>query len=277
MSGISEPISTEEHLLRSAVRIAGRAARRIMEIYDAGFSVKRKPDQSPVTDADLAANDLINEALAALTPAYPIISEESECPPFSERSAWERYWLVDPLDGTHGFVRRSGEFAVNIALIEDHRPLIGVVYAPVNDICYYARAGSGACRSDAAGEVENLATNAYESGPVRVVTSRSRRNPLTRGFIDALGAVEVERLGSALKSCRVAEGRAHVYPGFSRTSEWDTAAAQCVVEEAGGSIMDFHGRALGYNLKSELENPGFLAVCDQNRDWTDAIPSEDGR
>ena len=243
-----------------------------MEIYDAGFSVKRKPDQSPVTEADLAADGLINEALAALTPAYPIISEESKCPSYSERSTWTRYWLVDPLDGTHGFVRRSGEFAVNVALIEDHRPVIGVVYAPVSGDCYFARSGDGAYLKNAAGEVIRLSVSEREHGPVRVVTSRSRRNPLTRGFITALGAVDVERLGSALKSCRVAEGKADVYPGFSRTSEWDTAAAQCVVEEAGGRMMNLDGGPLRYNLSPDLENPKFLAVGNRRRDWKQAVP-----
>ncbi|MDX1515079.1 MAG: 3'(2'),5'-bisphosphate nucleotidase CysQ, partial [Gammaproteobacteria bacterium] len=184
----------------------------------------------------------------------------------------DRYWLVDPLDGTHGFVRRSGEFSINIALIDDHRPVLGVVHAPVDDTCYFARAGAGAFRKSPCGAVEPLAAEALSGGPVRVVTSRSRRNPLTRKFIEALGQVEVERLGSSLKSCRVAEGSADVYPGFSRTSEWDTAAAQCVVEEAGGRLMDLEGRALRYNLRSGLENPRFLAVGDAQRDWSGALP-----
>lgn len=259
-------------MLRSAIGIAERAGRIIMEIYGAGFSVQHKPDHSPVTEADLASDKLIVGALASLDPGYPIISEESECPPFSERARWKRYWLVDPLDGTHGFVRRSGEFTVNVALIDEHRPITGVVYAPADGVCYFARTGSGAYRKNAEGEVTRISVSGHNSGTVRVITSPSRGNPLTRGFIEALGAVEIERLGSSLKSCRIAEGRADVYPGFSRTSEWDTAAAQCVVEEAGGRLMDFGGRPLRYNLGPELDNPKFLAVGDPRRDWARAIP-----
>ncbi|HEX9584700.1 MAG TPA: 3'(2'),5'-bisphosphate nucleotidase CysQ [Gammaproteobacteria bacterium] len=262
----------DDRFLHAAISIAGEAARRIMEIYRTGFSVRHKPDHSPVTEADLASDKLIVEALGSLRPQYPVISEETECPPFTERARWKRYWLVDPLDGTHGFVRRSGEFTVNVALIDEHRPIAGVVYAPADGVCYFARAGTGAYRRNANGEVVPISTSERKRGPIRVITSPSRRNPLTRGFIEALGDVEVERLGSALKSCRIAEGRADVYPGFSRTSEWDTAAAQCVVEEAGGRLMDLRGRPLRYNLGPELDNPKFLAVGDQRRDWRRVIP-----
>lgn len=258
--------------MHAALGIAERASAVIMEIYRRGFSVQHKADSSPVTEADLAADRLIVDALAAIAPGYPVISEESDCPAYSERAGWHRYWLVDPLDGTHGFVRRSGEFAVNVALVEKHRPVIGVVSAPAEGIVYFARAGAGAYRRNRDGQVTQISARGHPRDPIRVITSRSRRNPLTRDYIAALGAVDIERLGSALKSCRIAEGRADVYPGFSRTSEWDTAAAQCVLEEAGGRLMDVHGRPLRYNCGPDLDNPRFLAVGDGARDWLRMLP-----
>lgn len=266
--------SVEDELLKSLIAIVEGAADIIMDIYATDFSVKHKSDHSPVTQADLASSEHIVRELEALTPSYPVVSEENEWPSFEERKHWQQHWLVDPLDGTHGFVKRSGEFVINIALVEQTRPVVGVVYSPVERSCYFAREGSGAFRRDTNGNVERIFTAAYISGPVRVVTSRSRRNSRTRDFIQALGNVEVERLGSALKSCRVAEGRAHVYPGFSRTSEWDTAAAQCIVEQAGGRIIDTSGQPLRYNATRGMENPSFLAVGDSRLDWRPQIPSE---
>jgi 3'(2'), 5'-bisphosphate nucleotidase len=245
-----------------------------MQIYATRFQVRHKADDSPVTEADLAADALISEGLVSLSRAYPVLSEESEIPPFEIRSRWKRLWLVDPLDGTHGFVGRTGEFAVNIALVEDNRPTLGVVYAPAEGTCYYARSGCGAFRRDPDGTHTRLSVRAIAASPIRVVTSYSRRNPLTNEFIGRLGDVRIERLGSALKSCRVAEGRADVYPGFSRTSEWDTAAAQCIVEEAGGQLVDTARQALRYNTRPSLENPRFLASGDTRRDWTRDIPAE---
>ncbi len=263
-----------DNLLEALIAIVEDAADIIMDIYATDFSVQHKADHSPVTLADLASSEHIVAQLEALTPSTPVVSEENECPAFEQRKHWQQHWLVDPLDGTHGFVKRSGEFVINIALIERTQPVVGVVYLPVERSCYFARKGCGAFRRDANGDVERIFTAAHTSGPVRVATSRSRRNAKTRDFIQALGDVEVERLGSALKSCRVAEGRAHVYPGFSRTSEWDTAAAQCIVEQAGGRIIDTSGRPLRYNETPALENPSFLAVGDSRRDWCRWVPRD---
>ena len=267
-------VAKDDGLLGSVVDIAERAAGVIMQIYKTRFEVRHKTDGSPVTEADLAADALISEGLASLSPAYPVLSEESEIPSYETRARWKRLWLVDPLDGTHGFAGRTGEFAVNIALVEDHRPTLGVVYAPADGICYYARSGYGAFRRDPDGTHSGLSVRATAVSPIRVVTSYSRRNPLTNEFIGRFGDVSIERLGSALKSCRIAEGRADVYPGFSRTYEWDTAAAQCIVEEAGGQLVDIARRPLRYNTRPSLGNPRFLASGDTRRDWTRDIPRE---
>ena len=267
-----QAVAKDDGLLGSVVDIAEQAAGVIMQIYKTPFEVRHKTDGSPVTEADLAADALISEGLASLSRACPVVSEESEIPSYEMRTRWKRLWLVDPLDGTHEFVGRTGEFAVNIALIEDHRPTLGVVYAPADRTCYYARSGYGAFRRDPDGTHTRLSVRATAVSPIRVVTSYSRRNPLTNEFIGRFGDVRIERMGSALKSCRVAEGRADVYPGFSRTSEWDTAAAQCIVEEAGGQLVDTARRSLRYNTRPSLDNPRFLATGDTRRDWTRDIP-----
>ena len=267
----AEPSAAADALLPSVIAIATRAAEVIMAVYSTSFSVRRKPDDSPVTEADEASDALINQALNALTPKYPVLSEESECPPFALRSSWRRYWLVDPLDGTQGFVTRRGDFSINIALIEAHVPLLGVIYVPQTGVCYYAQSGAGAFCLERAGAPRRLQVSDKAGPPLRVVTSHSRRNPLTGAFIESLGEVQIERVGAALKSCRVAEGKADVYPGFSRTSEWDTAAAQCILEEAGGRIIDVEGKPLRYNTRESLRNPRFLAVGDTRADCLGAF------
>lgn len=267
----AEPSAPADALLESVIAIATRAAKVIMAVYSTPFSVRHKPDDSPVTEADEASDALINQALTALTPEYPVLSEESECPPFELRSKWRRYWLVDPLDGTHGFVSRRGDFSINIALIEAHVPRLGVIYLPQSGVCYFARSGAGAYRVEHAGAPRRIRATEKARPPFRVVTSHSRRNPITGAFIESLGEVRIERLDGALKSCRVAEGRADVYPGFSRTAEWDTAAAQCILEEAGGRIIDAEGNPLRYNTGESLRNPRFLAVGDTRTDWLGAL------
>lgn len=271
-----ESATEADSLLRSVIDIGERAAEVIMAVYATPFRVRHKPDDSPVTEADLASDALINQALSRLTPDYPVLSEESECPPFERRSKWQRYWLVDPLDGTHGFVSRRGDFTINIALVDGHVPVLGVVYVPETGSCYYARAGGGAFRLTHKDKPKRIRVMDTVRSPIRVVTSPSRRNPMTGAFIESLGEVAIERVGSALKSCRVAEGSADVYPGFSRTSEWDTAAAQCIVEEAGGKMIDTEGGPLRYNTRKGLRNPGFLAVGDTGIDWTRGLKTAPG-
>lgn len=260
-------------LLEAVLAIASRAAAVILEVYAAPFEAQSKKDGTPVTDADLQADAEIRAGLAALAPGIPLISEEQPPPPFTERHGWPRLWLVDPLDGTREFVRRSGQFTVNIALVDAGRPVLGVVVAPVSRIAWYAAAGSGAWKREGEAAPVRIHSRTCPPTPV-VVASRSRGNQMTNTLLDTLGVHEPMRIGSSIKSCLVAEGSADIYPGFSRTSEWDTAAAQCVLEQAGGRLCDLSLRPLVYNRGRDLLNPRFLAVGDPRRDWAADLPPE---
>jgi 3'(2'), 5'-bisphosphate nucleotidase len=255
-----------EALLPAVVAIAHEAGRKIMEIYATDFDVSRKDDSSPLTAADLAANRAITAGLRALPEHYPILTEEAATVAYAERARWNPYWLVDPLDGTKEFVKRNGEFTVNIALIHDHEPVLGVVHAPVPKLDYYAARGVGAFRARD-GKSTAMQVARLGDGAVRVVGSRSHRGPLLDSYLERLGAHEMVPMGSSLKFCIVAEGGADLYPRLGPTSEWDTAAAQAVVECAGGQVTDLEGRPLRYNLREEVLNPHFLVFGDATRDW----------
>lgn len=251
--------------------IAARAGDAIMEVYGRDISVSRKEDASPLTEADLAANAVICTALRALTPGIPILSEESAGVPWSERAGWNRYWLVDPLDGTKEFIARNGQFTVNIALVEDHVPIIGVVQVPAQGRCFTAWRGGGAHRHDASGSV-TVHTRHTDPGRLVLAGSRSHAAPEQVRFFAALGdGVEVLSMGSSLKFCLVAEGKVDLYPRFGPTSEWDTAAAHCVVEQAGGAVTDLGLAPLRYNTRPGILNPHFLVMGDPAFDWGPAL------
>ena len=263
-------------LLDAVRQIAAVAADRILSVYHSQFEVARKADQSPLTEADLASHRTIVEGLDGLSPSIPVLSEESAYIDFPTRSGWTRYWLVDPLDGTKDFVNRNGEFTVNIALIERHAPVLGVVAAPVTGVCYAAARGLGARRHDADG-MTALGVRAPAARPWRVAASRSHADRRTEAFIRNLGPSERISIGSSLKFCLVAEGGIDIYPRFGPTCEWDTAAAQCVVEQAGGSVTDLGLEPLRYNTKESFLNPYFLAFGDRAVDWREFMPGEVGR
>lgn len=247
--------------------IARRAADAILAVYAHEFEVICKEDDSPVTAADLAAQRVIEEGLHALAPGIPVISEEALAAPWSERRTWRRHWLVDPLDGTREFVKRNGEFTVNIALIEDHRSVLGVVLAPVTGDLYAATRGAGAWRQRMPeGPRERLATRRAD-GLLMVTGSRSYGTGRTMALLDRLGEHETFALGSSLKFCVIARGEADIYLRLGATSEWDTAAAQCVLEEAGGAVLDLAGRPFRYNTRDSLINPEFIACGDTTVDW----------
>jgi 3'(2'), 5'-bisphosphate nucleotidase len=260
-----------EHL-EEVVRIASEAGRRILDIYERGFEVAEKADRSPLTEADSASHALIVEQLKALAPDVPVVSEESEPVSDVRRASWRRFWLVDPLDGTKEFINRNGEFTVNIALIEGDRPVLGVVYVPVSADAYFACRGSGAYKQAGACARRRVAARTFAGGRPIVVASRSHAGAETRAFLEAIGPHDVVSMGSALKFCLVAEGTADVYPRLGPTMEWDTAAAQCVVEEAGGRVLDAHGRPLRYN-KHDLRNPWFIVAGAGDYDWTRFLPA----
>jgi 3'(2'), 5'-bisphosphate nucleotidase len=255
--------------------IARDAAAAILAIYAGDFEVVRKDDDSPVTAADLAAQRVIADGLHALAPGVPVISEEAVAAPWAERRTWRRYWLVDPLDGTREFVKRNGEFTVNIALIEDHRVVLGVVLVPVTGDLYAATAGSGAWRQRTPDATREPIRTRRSNGLLMVTGSRSYGTGRTMALLDRLGEHETFALGSSLKFCVIARGEADIYLRLGATSEWDTAAAQCVLEEAGGAVLDLAGRPFRYNTRDSLINPEFIACGDTSVDWAGRLVDPD--
>jgi len=255
-------------LTSQVIEISKLAGEKILNVYATDFDVEHKDDRSPLTAADMAAHDVIENGLGELTPTIPVFTEESAKIPFEERSKWNRYWLVDPLDGTREFVKRNGEFTVNIALIDNHKPVLGVVYVPVTGICYYGCAGQGAFKMANGKSPDRIQTRKWKEGRTVVAGSRSHRGDSLEAFLANLGDYEILSMGSSLKTCLVAEGAADVYPRLGPTSEWDTAAAQCIIEEAGGCLTDTKMQPLRYNTKESLLNPHFFAYGDPTKDWS---------
>jgi 3'(2'), 5'-bisphosphate nucleotidase len=253
-------------LLLEVTALAREAGRAILEVYASSFSVQEKEDRSPLTEADLRSEKLILAGLRRIAPEIPVLSEESGQVPYATRKSWRRLWVVDPLDGTKEFVQRNGEFTVNIALVDDHRPVLGIVHAPALARDYYACEGVGAFRSDARAAGRAIRVARRGSGPVRVVGSRSHRGNSLDAFLARVGPHEFVEVGSSMKLCLVAEGDADVYPRMGPTSEWDTAAGQCVLEQAGGQVLKLDGQPLAYNREDTL-NPNFVGFADAGIDW----------
>jgi 3'(2'), 5'-bisphosphate nucleotidase len=256
------------NLIRPVIDIAAEAGAAIMEIYTTEYDVEIKDDKSPLTAADHASHQCIVAALEALTPETPILSEESAQADWSVRSGWDEYWLIDPLDGTKEFIKKNGEFTVNIALIQQHKAILGVVYVPAQNRCYFGYQGGGAFEQAAGGEAKPISVAQSAQSPVRVVGSRSHRGASLDAYLDRLGNHEMVPMGSSLKLCLVASGAADIYPRLGPTSEWDTAAAQAVVECAGGRVVTTANEPLRYNAKADILNPEFLVYGDSSRDWT---------
>lgn len=246
-------------LLDAVERIAYEAGDAIMRIYAREFSVEKKADQSPLTEADKAAHNIIVRGLQALPQPLPILSEE-DVEGFTGVDANGRYWLVDPLDGTKEFIKRNGEFTVNIALIENGRPVLGVVTAPALKVGYVAAQGVGAFKVEASGERKAMAVAGKPAAKSawRVLGSRSHPSPELAVWLEKLGEHSLLPMGSSLKLCMIAEGCADAYPRFGPTCLWDTAAAHAVILEAGGRVETFEGAALSYANPSEKLNPCFV-------------------
>jgi 3'(2'), 5'-bisphosphate nucleotidase len=262
----------DKSLIDSIVALAEKAGQAILEVYSSDFAVQSKADQSPLTQADLSAHLCIVAGLKVLTPALPVISEEAELPDFAERSSWQRYWLVDPLDGTKEFVNRNGEFTVNIALIDQGNPVFGVVHVPIQNKTYIGCDGYGAERRDSDGSATPIRVASSSAQPVRVVGSRSHRGASLDAYLESLGECNMIPMGSSLKFCVIAEGAADLYPRLGLTSEWDTAAAQAVVEQAGGSVVTLDGKHMKYNTKSDILNPYFFVIGAADKDWLALLP-----
>jgi len=268
-------------LLEQVVGIARAAGEEILEVYNhSDFDVEVKGDGSPLTEADRRAHQLIESSLVKLTPDIPVLSEESAAEAFAARHSWSRFWLVDPLDGTKEFVKRNGEFTVNIALIDNTRPTIGVVHTPVRKVSHYAEIGVGAFKQDQDQTAQRITTRKMEPGRVVMVASRSHGGDAVQAYRSnlqqQLGDVEITSMGSSLKLCLVAEGAADIYPRLGPTSEWDTAAAHCLVDAAGGGVVQLDGTSLVYN-KQNILNPWFLVYGDGGYDWTLAAQGIDSK
>ncbi|KMQ75051.1 3'(2'),5'-bisphosphate nucleotidase CysQ [Marinobacter subterrani] len=246
-------------ILPDVIKVADEASERVLHIYQSDFKVSYKADDSPITAADTAAHDIITQGLRTISRDIPILSEEGKDIPWEERKHWRRFWLVDPIDGTKDFTQRTGEFTVNIALIEDGEAILGVVTAPALHEAYWGLKGEGAHKRDRTGRVHRIRV-AEPKAVKRVVASKNHLNPETTAFIEEqIGEHELVQAGSSLKFCRIAEGHADIYPRLGPTCEWDTGAAQAVLVAAGGKVETLEGQPLKYG-KQDVLNPYFIAA-----------------
>jgi 3'(2'), 5'-bisphosphate nucleotidase len=263
------------HYLPDVIDIARAAGKLILDIYEnKQYEAFTKADETPVTSADIAAHKLIVQRLSELTPSIPVLSEEDADIALDQRSKWVEYWLVDPLDGTQEFIARSGDFATIIALVRNNQPIMGIVYGPVSGVTYYAYNGKGAWKIPDLQESLRLNVHKHEQPNQSIAIAISRRqniNRITERMSNAWNYDLVPLGSAALKACLVAEGAVDCYLRLGPTGEWDTAATQCIVEEAGGTILTTHLEPLSYNLRETLENPNFIVIGDRALPWDDIL------
>jgi 3'(2'), 5'-bisphosphate nucleotidase len=249
-------VTIDDEVKTRLIELAEAAGEAILEVYESGyFKIDTKADDSPITKADLSSHKILAELNGYLD--LPLISEEGRIPDYAERGNWPAHWLIDPLDGTKEFIQRNGEFTVNIALIEAGKPTFGVVHVPVTGATYFGGANFGAFRLEAGKAIQIHASKVHD-GPNRVVVSRNHMNAETKAYLASTGRHEAIATGSSLKMLRIAEGAADAYPRLGPTMEWDTAAAQAIIEGAGGVLIS-NGKPLAYN-RENLVNPHFLAA-----------------
>lgn len=279
-----EELLMDKRWVARVIAISREAGKKILEIYAGDeIEIELKADKSPLTQADIAAHKVIVGGLQQLTPEMPILSEESDELAYEIRQQWQTYWLVDPLDGTKEFISRNGEFTVNIALINEGIPVLGVVYVPVKDVLYVgvqkitpAGIESYAFKQIADALPEDIRVRSLDiAATLTVVASRRHGSEALQGTLEKLRrkfvAVETTNMGSSLKICLVAEGAADIYPRLAPTCEWDTAAAQAVVEAAGGLVVDSEFNVLRYNSKEQLLNPFFYVIGDKSYPWQESL------
>ena len=243
-----------------------------MPFFRNGCSHQLKADRSPVTEADVAANDFLISALTKLHPKLKVVSEEA-IEGANPTAPAEEHWLIDPLDGTRGFLQGKPEFTVNIALMRNGRPIAGVVHAPAIALTYLARIGEGAWRLEGEGAKIPIQTRPAERHRLTVVASKDHSGPRVRAMLERMDSPALTSIGSSLKFCLVAEGRADLYLRDLPTMEWDTAAAQCIVEAAGGRVLELSGKPLGYG-KPGLKNPAIITIGDPEFGWQELVPSD---
>ncbi|MDO6447447.1 3'(2'),5'-bisphosphate nucleotidase CysQ [Colwellia sp. 1_MG-2023] len=262
-----------EQLLTIALESSKKAGVEVVKHYKRGdYTAEIKEDNSPVTSADIAANDILMAELSRLTPDIPIISEEVGALPLQDRKAWSRYWLLDPIDGTGEFIIGSGDFAVNVALVENGWPVIGVIHAPDHQLTYYAQKGVGAFKESAQGS-QQISVKPYDGKrKINVAISRRQKLSLMGQYLNDAFEFDYIALGScSLKNCLIAEGGADCYLRIGPTGEWDTGASQCILEEAGGTILDSEFNALSYNVRESLLNPDFISLGNKSIPWQKII------
>ncbi|MBT5926742.1 MAG: 3'(2'),5'-bisphosphate nucleotidase CysQ [Verrucomicrobia bacterium] len=253
-------------MIENVKSIACEAGKAILSFYGQAIPVEKKADDSPLTKADLAAHHVILKGLQTMDDSIPVLSEESSEVAYEERQKWEQFWVVDPMDGTKEFIKQTGEFTVNIALVRHGQPVLGVVYVPAQDLFYWAENGKGAFKQATGEAAFAIKVRTADKNQLSIVASRDHAGPKVKALLDRFSGSETQSMGSSLKFCLVAEGKADVYLRDVPTMEWDTAAAQCVVEQAGGVVQDIDGKTLSYN-KPVLRNPSIITLGDAAFDW----------
>ena len=255
-----------DKVLEDLVDISRKAGNEILDVYKDSFEITLKEDLSPLTDADKRSNEVIISKLKSIYPGIPILSEEEKEVQFSARKSWEMFWLIDPLDGTKEFVKRNGEFTVNIALIKNQLPIAGVVYAPTKNIFWYGAENIGSYKLEEGSKAKRIEVNQSTDSPVKVVTSRSHPSAKLESYLKRFSEYEIVHMGSSLKICLVADGTAHVYPRLGPTMEWDSGAGHAVLKFAGGELLDTETSVeLKYN-KEILRNPDFICFTPKIRE-----------
>ena len=244
-------------LLDALISISKEAGEAILKVYNSDFDYQIKDDLSPLTEADELSNQIIHKRLKILSPGIPILSEEDNNISYKIRSQWDKYWLVDPLDGTKEFIKKNGEFTVNIALIENHMPILGIIYIPVSKETYWGSIKNGSFYSNNK-SMKQIFVSEKPKNPLRIITSRSHPSKNLELFLNNMGDFKIISKGSSIKFCLIASGMADLYPRLGPTSEWDTAAGHAIVKSAGGDIVTDEGEPLRYNLKDNILNPNFI-------------------
>jgi len=253
-----ENIQLNKDLIEKLIKISKEAGEGILEVYSTDFTYEIKEDLSPITKADMLSHNIIYEQLKLITPDIPILSEENSDIPFSIRSLWKQYWLIDPLDGTKEFINRNGEFTVNIALIKNNRPVFGLIHIPVFNETYWGLETRGSYLIDKNSNEIKLSVSDNLNDPLRIVASRSHASLELISCLEKIENYELIKVGSSLKFCLIAKGDADCYPRFGATSEWDTAAGEIIACSAGANMVDIKNRSLIYNNRKDFINPSFL-------------------
>ena len=249
---------SNERFIISTIEIAKDAGLAIVQIYNSDFDYELKKDFSPITKADNISHKIITERLKILAPKIPIISEENCDIPYSIRSRWKKYWLVDPLDGTKEFIKKNGDFTVNIALIDNNTPIFGVIHIPITNETYWGSKVNGSFYSNANNDVKQIRVSKNNNNPIRLVASRSHPSEMLNDLLEKMIDYEILKVGSSIKFCHIASGQAECYPRFGPTSEWDTAAGEAIVSFAGGNVVSATGDSMNYNAKEDYLNPNFI-------------------